>query len=376
MKFINFRSKSVSPLIASILLIVVSVIFVVIFLTWSQSFTNEELNKQSNLNDLELSDAEHYIYPKTFSNGLMQFNYSPPANLGTKDIVIAKYKILYDNTETDIITLNSSYTLKQGLNVLNLSLFTDQNIPSRKFTIILETEDSKYITLRNISNPYPYVEPVLSSDKFITQFTILSIGIDGTIDNDLNTIILEVPYGTNVTNLTPTILISEYATVNPQSGSAQNFTNPVEYTVTAEDDSTKIYTVTINVLESEEDWILNFEDIIRYPGPGGEYYSNIQIANTSGTIWIGIDDEDCFPFGPCSGPNLAKFIVLNDVFWGDLSEEDTFEINKDDVIFFYFYKELEQANQITFTIRDTNSNGNIIDVFTITIEETAPPGGV
>jgi len=306
----------------------------------------------------------------------MQFNYSPPANLGTKDIVIAKYKILYDNTETDIITLNSSYTLKQGLNVLNLSLFTDQNIPSRKFTIILETEDSKYITLRNISNPYPYVEPVLSSDKFITQFTILSIGIDGTIDNDLNTIILEVPYGTNVTNLTPTILISEYATVNPQSGSAQNFTNPVEYTVTAEDDSTKIYTVTINVLESEEDWILNFEDIIRYPGPGGEYYSNIQIANTSGTIWIGIDDEDCFPFGPCSGPNLAKFIVLNDVFWGDLSEEDTFEINKDDVIFFYFYKELEQANQITFTIRDTNSNGNIIDVFTITIEETAPPGGV
>jgi hypothetical protein len=169
MKFINFRSKSVSPLIASILLIVVSVIFVVIFLTWSQSFTNEELNKQSNLNDLEHSDVEHYIYPKTFSNGLMQFNYSPPANIGTKDIVINKYKIFCDNNETDKITLTSPYTLKQGINFLKLGLFNDQHISSKKFTVVLETDDNKSIIVKNITNPYPYDETEEEPEAVLEQ---------------------------------------------------------------------------------------------------------------------------------------------------------------------------------------------------------------
>jgi hypothetical protein len=163
------KSKAISPIIASILLIIVSVILVVIFLTWSQSFTNEELNKQSNLNDLELSDAEHYIYPKTFSNGLMQFNYSPPANIGTKDIVINKYKIFYDNNETDEITLTSPYPLKQGINFLKLDLFNNQHISSRKFTVVLETDDNKYILVKNITNPYPYDETEEEPEAVLEQ---------------------------------------------------------------------------------------------------------------------------------------------------------------------------------------------------------------
>ncbi|MGQ9847243.1 MAG: DUF5018 domain-containing protein, partial [Bacteroidales bacterium] len=57
-----------------------------------------------------------------------------------------------------------------------------------------------------------------------------------------------MPYGTDVTNLTPTITISQGATISPLSGVAQDFTNPVQYTVLAENGvDQKIWTVTITI---------------------------------------------------------------------------------------------------------------------------------
>ncbi|MBN2402395.1 MAG: hypothetical protein JXN64_08335, partial [Spirochaetes bacterium] len=76
--------------------------------------------------------------------------------------------------------------------------------------------------------------------KDITGFSIL--GIPGTIG--ANSILLTVPYGTSITSLTPTITITG-ASVSPASGVARNFTNPVTYTVTAADGTTKTYTVTV-----------------------------------------------------------------------------------------------------------------------------------
>ena len=81
-----------------------------------------------------------------------------------------------------------------------------------------------------------------STAKDITDFIIL--GVHGAITS--NAISLTVPYGTDVTNLTPTIAITG-ASVSPASGVPRDFTNPVTYTVTAADSSTKIYTVTVSV---------------------------------------------------------------------------------------------------------------------------------
>ncbi|GAB1855552.1 hypothetical protein MHTCC0001_03860 [Flavobacteriaceae bacterium MHTCC 0001] len=83
----------------------------------------------------------------------------------------------------------------------------------------------------------------LSSNKDITEFVIL--GVSGEINNSDKTINLTLPEGTDVTALTPTITISEKATVQPSSNTEQDFTNPVTYTVTAEDDSSKAYIVTV-----------------------------------------------------------------------------------------------------------------------------------
>ena len=84
-----------------------------------------------------------------------------------------------------------------------------------------------------------------SSEKEITSFLISSYS--GTIDGDDHTIRVTVPYGTDVTSLTPTITVSDKAAVSPLSGVAQNFTNPVVYTVTAENGTKQIYTVTVTV---------------------------------------------------------------------------------------------------------------------------------
>ena len=54
-----------------------------------------------------------------------------------------------------------------------------------------------------------------------------------------------VPNGTDLTTLAPTYTVSPYATGAPLSGDVLDFTSPQIYTVTAENGSTKTYTVTV-----------------------------------------------------------------------------------------------------------------------------------
>jgi len=82
----------------------------------------------------------------------------------------------------------------------------------------------------------------------ILTFNFLTPAVTGAVDNVLYTVALIVPFGTNVTNLVPTITVSAGATVSPLSGVGQNFTSPVTYTVTAADGTTtQAYIVTVSV---------------------------------------------------------------------------------------------------------------------------------
>ncbi|KAB2869478.1 MAG: DUF5018 domain-containing protein, partial [Bacteroidales bacterium] len=90
------------------------------------------------------------------------------------------------------------------------------------------------------------VSATISSQKDITSFSIPNqTSVD--INAAAGTVAVVMPFGTDVTSLTPTIAVSAGANINPASGVAQDFTNPVEYTVTAQDASTKVWTVTVSV---------------------------------------------------------------------------------------------------------------------------------
>jgi surface protein len=84
----------------------------------------------------------------------------------------------------------------------------------------------------------------LSSTKAITSFIFESPAATGEIDETDHTISIAVPSGTAVTALVPTILHTGES-ISPESGVAQDFTNPVTYTVTAEEGFTQDYLVTI-----------------------------------------------------------------------------------------------------------------------------------
>jgi len=96
--------------------------------------------------------------------------------------------------------------------------------------------------------------PVLSSNKTISSVSFLKEdnpalpdNIQGTI-NGLN-ILFTVPSGISVAALKPTI-IHTGSSINPASGTANNFTTPATYTVTAADGTTENYTLSVTVADS------------------------------------------------------------------------------------------------------------------------------
>ncbi|MBF0407395.1 MAG: hypothetical protein HQM10_08575, partial [Candidatus Riflebacteria bacterium] len=82
--------------------------------------------------------------------------------------------------------------------------------------------------------------------KAITAFNFTSPSVTGVVNESAKTVALTVPFGTTVTALVPTITHTG-ASIAPNTGVAQNFTNPVTYTVTAADATTQQYVVTVTV---------------------------------------------------------------------------------------------------------------------------------
>ena len=87
--------------------------------------------------------------------------------------------------------------------------------------------------------------PSASAEKNITDFTLPEQADQAIYDDQAFTVSVEVNNGTDVTTLSPTITVSDDATISPLSGTPQDFTNAVVYTVTAEDGSTQDWTVTV-----------------------------------------------------------------------------------------------------------------------------------
>ncbi|MFA8434554.1 MAG: endonuclease [Marinifilaceae bacterium] len=140
----------------------------------------------------------------------------------------------------------------------------------------------------------------VSSAKAITSFTI--DGKKGIINTSNHTITFNFPENTQVTALAPEIVISNKASVSPQSGTPQNFTNPVSYTVTAEDGSQQTYQVTIvlvatstsslliNELDADQTGTDTHEFVELYDGGKG----NTSLNGYTLVLFNGSNDESYF----------------------------------------------------------------------------------
>jgi hypothetical protein len=87
----------------------------------------------------------------------------------------------------------------------------------------------------------------LSSEKKILTFVLDDESKAAVIDTNAFTVTAEVKYGTALTALAPTITVSAGATISPASEVAQDFSSgAVTYTVTAQDESTQDWAVTVS----------------------------------------------------------------------------------------------------------------------------------
>ncbi|NPA36739.1 MAG: T9SS type A sorting domain-containing protein [Chlorobi bacterium] len=101
--------------------------------------------------------------------------------------------------------------------------------------------DEVLVTVRNVD--------ILSTEAAIDS-VIFADMLSFSIDDANNLVTLFMPYGYDITAMSPELKLSENASVSPESGSAQDFSVPVYYTVTAEDGTTvRVWKVVVDVPE-------------------------------------------------------------------------------------------------------------------------------
>ena len=128
-------------------------------------------------------------------------------------------------------------------------------------------------------------EPGKSDAKDITSFKLG--GVDAKIDG--TTITAELPAGTDLTNVAAEATVSEKATISPDPATVKDFSKEVKFTVTAEDGSTKEYTVKATVKQEEKP-----EGTIIVEATGDKYTG----GKDEGTV-----DGTSLTFGPGTGGN-------------------------------------------------------------------------
>jgi hypothetical protein len=142
-----------------------------------------------------------------------------------------------------------TFTLSAAASVSPTSGAAQDFTSAKTYTVTAEDGSTQdyVVTVNNLKN----------TQKQITAFTIEG-QVSSSIDQTGKTILVTMPFGTDKTNLTPTITVSAAASVSPTSGAAQDFTSPKTYTVTAEDGTTQDYLVTVSNLKNTQKQILTF----------------------------------------------------------------------------------------------------------------------
>lgn len=141
---------------------------------------------------------------------------------------------------TDWNTLKSSYTISYDATIAMLNGEGFEHSETTPIQYAVTAENGK--DQRTYSVIVKKVPPATGNE--IESFYCGSL--EGTIDNDAKTITLELPEG-STKRFAPQITISEFAVVEPASGVLQDFTEPVPYTVTAQNGDTRTYKVIVTV---------------------------------------------------------------------------------------------------------------------------------
>ena len=160
------------------------------------------------------------------------------ANTGTIDITVTNST----NFDAD---LNPTYTISDYAEISAPVITGDGDSRTIRYTVTAEAGNHKDWTVNVTKVP-------VSRDAFITGFTFVgqkagtTAEIVSNTESNIYAVHAVAEWNVDLTSIAPEITISPAAEITPESGYARDFTNPVTYTVLAEDGETShTYTVTI-----------------------------------------------------------------------------------------------------------------------------------
>ena len=168
-----------------------------------------------------------------------------------------------------------------------------------------------------------------SSAKEITAFKLSNSQIgEALINTSSGTITVTMPQAEDLSSIVPvTLSVSPYATVSPAAGTARNFNQPVTYTVTTQNSSTKVWTVTVNKVDPNAVFYTYEAELADFTGKVDNSHLNY---TGSGFIDFLATGENYIIFTSCqtqAGSQTVKFrysLAKDDIRSGNLYVNDVF----------------------------------------------------
>ncbi|MCF8369682.1 MAG: DUF1566 domain-containing protein [Bacteroidales bacterium] len=187
----------------------------------------------------------------------------------------------------------------------NIAHFSAENVADAWLSEVFASDAHHAWAIGNNGSIYRYgiLEGFPAGQANILDFVVDQQVAPATVNFTAQTIHVNVPAGTDLTQIIPEIYISAGASVDPPGGTPQDFTTPVTYTVTSENGQVvKDWTATISLSDKiKENPTTKF---MVFPNPGngifeiaGSAYTNrscgLEIYNIFGkniiTLWADFD---------------------------------------------------------------------------------------
>ena len=200
-------------------------------------------------------------------------NYEGTINLASRSIVVRLPEV-YETSAMQVTKLSisdgASCNVKQG-ETLNL-------------------DAAKVLKVKNGDVFLNWTLSVLHDEARITSFVINDI-YQGTIDQTAKTITVYVPGSIGLTSLVPTIVYSQNASITPATGVAQDFTNPVTYTV-KNNSAEATYTVKVIAIDKPKALFIGEPSSMNDLDPEAKAACQWMLGNVPGTLYASFADVE------------------------------------------------------------------------------------
>ncbi|WP_462251751.1 T9SS type A sorting domain-containing protein [Ekhidna sp.] len=303
-----------------------------------------------------------HVVDDPFSNAGGSFVYNTDYSIGNLPSGLTPTLTVDADGYSAVLTIAGTADLHGDLQDVDGLVFTFSNSAFSNYTA-----NNVQSAIDNNSGVGIDFSPYTESD--ITSFTFDGIDGDAVIDAAETAVDAVALAGTNIAALTPTVTVSPGATVSPNTGVVQDFTNSLVYTVTAEDGTITEWDVVVTeAIATPTDILLSSTSVDEGSDAGtvvGSLSALDENFNEGFTFYVVavLEDDDWRSFA-ISENNLVTtdFIALDfetkNTFTFDISVQD-----QDGEIF---------EKEFTITLNDVNEDPTDVSLDNAAIDESNP----